>query len=100
MGITEGGVRKLEQAEINESITLATLRKLAEALDCDQVPPYGPGENSRPPTDCELYIHNYIEVPKGGPLGGPGCAAPQGNFESVPSGQSLPYRQMLTTRRK
>jgi predicted DNA-binding mobile mystery protein A len=35
MGITENGIRKLEQAEINESITLGTLRKLAEALDCD-----------------------------------------------------------------
>ena len=33
--ITSSGVRKLEQAEVSDAITLATLRRVAEALDCE-----------------------------------------------------------------
>jgi predicted DNA-binding mobile mystery protein A len=33
--ITASGVRKLEQAEAADAITLATLRRMAEALDCE-----------------------------------------------------------------
>ena len=33
--ITASGVRKLEQAEAADAITLGTLRRMAEALDCD-----------------------------------------------------------------
>ena len=35
LGITASGVRKLEQAEAADTITLATLRRMAEALDCE-----------------------------------------------------------------
>lgn len=35
LGVTASGVRKLEQAEAADAITLATLRRVAEALDCD-----------------------------------------------------------------
>lgn len=35
LGMTASGVRKLEQAEAADSITLGTLRRMAEALDCD-----------------------------------------------------------------
>ena len=35
LGITHAGVRKLESSEAAEAITLASLRKLAEALDCE-----------------------------------------------------------------
>lgn len=35
MGITPAGVRKLEAAESADAITLASLRKLAQALDCE-----------------------------------------------------------------
>jgi predicted DNA-binding mobile mystery protein A len=33
--ITSSGVRKLEQAEASDAISLATLRRVAEALDCE-----------------------------------------------------------------
>jgi predicted DNA-binding mobile mystery protein A len=33
--ITASGVRKLEQAEATDAITLGTLRRVAEALDCE-----------------------------------------------------------------
>ena len=35
MGMTDGGVRKLEAAEAQQVISLSSLRKLAEALDCE-----------------------------------------------------------------
>lgn len=35
LGMTASGVRKLEQAEADDAITLASLRKLAGALDCE-----------------------------------------------------------------
>ena len=35
LGMTSGGVRKLEDAEADEAITLSTLRKLADSLDCE-----------------------------------------------------------------
>lgn len=35
LGLTPAGVRKLEQAEARGTITLASLRKLAQALDCE-----------------------------------------------------------------
>ena len=35
LGITHVGVRKLESSEAAEAISLASLRKLAEALDCE-----------------------------------------------------------------
>jgi len=35
LGMSPAGVHKLEQAEANETITLASLKKLAAALDCE-----------------------------------------------------------------
>lgn len=35
LGMSHAGVRKLELAEANDAISLASLRKLAEALDCE-----------------------------------------------------------------
>jgi predicted DNA-binding mobile mystery protein A len=35
LGVTASGARKLEQAEAADAITLGTLRRVAEALDCD-----------------------------------------------------------------
>ena len=35
LGITASGLRKLEQAEASDAITLATLRRAAGALDCE-----------------------------------------------------------------
>jgi predicted DNA-binding mobile mystery protein A len=35
LGITDSAVRKLEDAESNDAITLATLRRIAASLDCE-----------------------------------------------------------------
>lgn len=37
MGVAQQRITVLERAEVNESIGLATLRKAADALDCDLV---------------------------------------------------------------
>jgi len=35
LGVTASGARKLEQSEAADAITLGTLRRVADALDCD-----------------------------------------------------------------
>lgn len=35
LGMTSAGARRLEQSEASQTITLASLRKLAQALDCE-----------------------------------------------------------------
>lgn len=35
LGVTASGLRKLEQAEASDAITLATLRRATAALDCE-----------------------------------------------------------------
>lgn len=35
LGMTDSGVRTIEKSEANDTITLATLRKMAEAMDCE-----------------------------------------------------------------
>jgi len=35
LGMSHAGVRKLESSEVSDAITLGSLRKLAEALDCE-----------------------------------------------------------------
>ena len=47
--------------------------ELAAALDCDEVPPCGPGMFSRSPTNCEMMAKGYIEVPVPCPGGAGGC---------------------------
>lgn len=49
---------------MNEVDLLIMVRpELAEAMDCNEVPPLGPGENSDSPSDCDLYVRGYMEVP-------------------------------------
>jgi pilus assembly protein CpaC len=81
---------------IEETELLITVRpELAEAMNCEQVPPVGPGVGTMQPDDCGLYWKGYFEVPsppmpgqggQGGP-GGPG--GPMGP-DMVPPGNGLP----------
>ncbi|MDX1947678.1 MAG: pilus assembly protein N-terminal domain-containing protein [Pirellulaceae bacterium] len=51
--------------------------EFCEALDPNEVPPCGPGQNSVSPSDVELYYRGYMEVPK--PCNGPNCAPGMGH---------------------
>ncbi len=88
-------------SESNNEIELLIMVRpeLAEAMECDEVPPLGPGQNSEQPNDVDLYLNGHLEVPLqkqlgAGPAGvGPG-GAPTGNYpqgakgiETVPPGQ-------------
>lgn len=55
------GTRSEQRNEV-ELLILVT-PQLAEPLDEHEVPPCGPGENSRSPTDYELYGRGFLEVP-------------------------------------
>ncbi len=49
---------------IEETELLITVRpELAEAMNCEQVPPVGPGVGTMQPDDCGLYWKGYFEVP-------------------------------------
>jgi pilus assembly protein CpaC len=90
-------------AEQNNEIELliTVTPELAEAMDDYQVPPGGPGLNSASPSDTELYLRGYLEVPRtdgmcpAPPEGtmGPGGAVIQGQGvppEMLPQGEQLP----------
>ena len=69
---------------IEETELLITVRpELGEAMNCEQVPPVGPGVGTMIPDDCGFYFKGYNEVPAppmpgpGGP-GGPGGPAGMG----------------------
>lgn len=45
MGVTQPRITKLEQAELEESVTLASMRRAAEALDCTFVYAFVPHQS-------------------------------------------------------
>lgn len=53
-------------AERNNDVELLILvtPELVEAMDAEEVPPCGPGTQTASPTDWELYMKGYIEVPR------------------------------------
>jgi pilus assembly protein CpaC len=65
--------------------------EFCDALDPNEVPPCGPGQLTTTPTDCELYMQGYLEVPKGDCLNGncaPGQTGPLGPmYEEIPTPQ-------------
>jgi len=69
-----GAAFRRTRNRVNEVELLILVQpELVEAMDCDQVPPCGPGENSVNPDDCGLYWKGYREVPV--PVGGAGHGA-------------------------
>jgi pilus assembly protein CpaC len=61
---------------INEVELLILVRpELVEGLECNEVPPGGPGASSHDPNDWQLYMRGYVEVPERSP-GGFGPAGP------------------------
>ena len=76
------------RSETEEVELLIMVRpELAAALDCDEVPPCGPGQFTRTPTDCELYLKGYMEVPVDCPGGADGCSR---CYEGAPGPEMAP----------
>ena len=55
--------RVRENVDEVELLILVT-PELVEALEPNEVPPYGPGQDTTTPSDHELYLRGYIEVPR------------------------------------
>jgi pilus assembly protein CpaC len=82
--------RKTEQTNEIELLILVT-PELVEPMDCEEVPPCGPGTMTTAPTDWQFYMKGHIEVPKCCPDGSP--LSPEGTpldggvqVETVPPG--------------
>lgn len=49
---------------VNEvELVITVTPEFVDSMDCEEVPPLGPGQNSASPTDTELYWRGYVEVP-------------------------------------
>ena len=79
--------RKRQEEQEVELLILVT-PQLVEPMDCDEVPPGGPGLHSATPNDLQFYLKGHLEVGTDAPLapgGGAGqypphCPAPNGTF--------------------
>ena len=79
--------RRLRYDEAETELVIMVTPELVAPLSCDQIPCGGPGLFSTTPTDRELFIDGFIEVPNYGDeclncappgAGGPGGCGPQG----------------------
>ena len=83
-----GAAFRRMRSETEEVELLIMVRpELAAALDCDEVPPCGPGQFTRTPTDCELYLKGTMEVPVDCPGGAAGCSR---CYEGAPGPEMAP----------
>lgn len=75
--------RRVSHDESETELMILVTPELAEPLSPDQVPEYGPGQNTVSPTDRELFGSGYMEVPRYGP-------EPDGEFQYVAPGALAP----------
>ena len=85
-----GALFRRNSSQKNEVETLIMVTpQLVEAMDPHQVPRCGPGMNTDLPSDWELFMKGYIEVPR--------CCPPQGQGpggSGMPPVSGLPYRSV------
>ena len=85
--------RRVEQTTNEIELLIMVRPELVAAMDPDQVPMFGPGEQMASPDDVELYFRGYLEVPACCPDGSClKCRAGRGEF-AVPLG-SAPKQDM------
>jgi pilus assembly protein CpaC len=79
--------------QINEvELLILVTPEFADAMDANQVPPCGPGTSTSSPTDWELFMKGYLEVPNCCPTAGAG-GCPAGG----PGGQCNPHSRLNPT---
>jgi pilus assembly protein CpaC len=111
--------RRVESEENEIELLIMVTPELVMGMEQCEVPPGGPGLDTATPSDCELGLRGYIEVPKccgpecGGALepglmGTPGvrvegeaipapaCGAPAGPAGAAPSGAAPAPKQPVT----
>jgi pilus assembly protein CpaC len=81
--------RKVQNLRNEIELLIFVTPEFCEAMDPTEVPPCGPGQLTVSPTDCELYGRGYLEVPKGGCVGGncgPDGGKMNGGLYEAPAG--------------
>jgi pilus assembly protein CpaC len=64
--------RKVHESVNEVELLILVTPELVEAMDANEVPPCGPGMQTTSPSDWELFMKGYIEVPKCVPAAGNG----------------------------
>jgi pilus assembly protein CpaC len=86
--------RRVQERTNEIELLIFVTPEFCEAMDPSEVPPCGPGELTTNPTDWELYMRGYMEVPKNcqpGMQGSGGHGGPMGpGLEQLPPTQGQP----------
>jgi pilus assembly protein CpaC len=62
--------RHVKETRNEIELLIMVTPELVEAMDANEVPPCGPGTQSTSPSDWELFMKGYLEVPNCCPSGG------------------------------
>ena len=57
--------RSVVYNEEEDELLILVTPHLVDALACDQLPQYRPGQETRSPDDCELFLEGILEAPRG-----------------------------------
>jgi pilus assembly protein CpaC len=97
--------RRVKETVNEVELVITVTPEFVDGMDCEEVPPFGPGQMTTQPTDVELYGRGYIEVPNCNgttPNCPPGCqnCGPGGQLHGMPAGappEALPATNPGTT---
>jgi pilus assembly protein CpaC len=86
-----GSLFRRTEETTNEIELLVMVRpELVAAMDPDQVPMFGPGEQTDVPSDKELYFRGYLEIPSCCPDGScRKCRPGRGQFNTAKPGATI-----------
>jgi pilus assembly protein CpaC len=101
-----GAAFRRTRETVNEvELVITVTPEFVDGLDCEQVPPFGPGQMTTSPSDVEFYGRGYMEVPQccadgtceqcqgfhGGGVEqlGPPAAPPMKGVQSSPAGKPI-----------
>jgi pilus assembly protein CpaC len=57
--------RSLSYQEIEQELVVLITPYLVDPMACNQLPKYYPGQETRSPDDCELFLEGILEAPRG-----------------------------------
>jgi pilus assembly protein CpaC len=58
--------------DIENELVIMVTPHLVDPMSCDQLPKYLPGQETRTPDDCELFLEGILEAPRGSRVVCPG----------------------------
>jgi len=57
--------RAISYTEDETELVVLVTPHLIDPMSCDQLPPHLPGQETRSPDDCELFLEGILEAPRG-----------------------------------